>query len=370
MNNQKKSVNSIQRIMKADLQGIFMSSKPNITTINRTWVTESGFDFPSVDIAWNSWGTLNDAHDNVILICHALTGNSNAKDWFSGLFAEDGIIDLDKHFVLCINNPGSCYGSTGPTSIFPFSGKPYQANFPKLTIRDIVRFQALLLNHLGIKNIELVIGGSMGGMIALEFALMDQRISSLVLLAMGKSHSPWAIGISHAQRLAIYADKNWENGFYESDFPPNRGLSAARALAMITYRSARNYDLKFGRTINSDKQEFEVESYLEYQGQKLTDRFDANSYICLTQAMDSHDVSRDRHSFKETLAQVKQPSLVIGVDSDLLYPTFEQKELAELIPNSFYKEITSLHGHDAFLIEFEQINKLLNSFYKTLSQNQ
>jgi len=351
-----------------NLKGLFMSSKPNITTIHQTWTTESGFDFPSVDIAWNSWGTLNENRDNVILICHALTGNSNAKDWFSGLFEPDGIIDPDKHFVLCINNLGSCYGSTGPTSVSPYSGKPYQADFPKISIRDIVGFQALLLDHLEISNIELIIGGSMGGMIALEFALIDPRIRSVVLIATGKHHSPWAIGISHAQRQAIYADENWNRGFYNPKSIPHKGLSAARSLAMITYRSPQNYNSKFGRAINPESQTFEVESYLEYQGQKLNKRFDANSYIRLTQAMDIHDVSRNRGSFEETLTQINKPCLIIGVDSDLLYPTFEQKELAALIPNSFYKEIISPFGHDAFLIEFEQINEHLNSFYRTIFQ--
>jgi len=345
-----------------------MSDKPNITTINRTWTTETGFDFSSIDIAWNSWGTLNEKKNNVILICHALTGNSNAEDWFSGLFKENGFIDLDKHFVLCINNLGSCYGSTGPTSINPESGKPYQADFPKFTIRDIVHFQTLLLDYLEIHEIEMIIGGSMGGMIALEFALMDQRIRSLTLLAMSKAHSPWAIGISHAQRQAIYADENWKRGFYDPDYPPQKGLSAARALAMITYRSPKDYEAKFGRSLNTETQKFEIENYLEYQGEKLTKRFDANSYVSLSQAMDTHDISRNRGSFKKTLSNVKQPCLVIGVDTDLLYPTYEQNELAEFIPNSTYKEISSSHGHDAFLIEFNQINDYLKSFYKSLSQ--
>ncbi|MFY0683322.1 MAG: homoserine O-acetyltransferase [Balneola sp.] len=346
-----------------------MSSAPNITTIDQTWTTESGFDFSSLDIAWNSWGTLNETKDNVILIFHALTGHSNAEEWFSGLFSEQGIIDLDKHFVLCINNLGSCYGSTGPTSINPVSGKAYQADFPVITIRDIVRFQISLLDFLGIQGVELTIGGSMGGMIALEFALMDKRIRSFAILAMGKSHSPWAIGISHAQRQAIFADEHWNNGYYSSEFPPSKGLAAARAMAMITYRSAQNYETKFGRSYNSTKNSYEVESYLKYQGEKLANRFDANSYVRLTQAMDTHDISRDRGIFKETLAQLEIPGLVIGVDSDLLYPVHEQRELAHLIPNSVYKEINSPHGHDAFLIEFNQINRHLSSFLKTFSKS-
>lgn len=350
-------------LFKAFRQGLFMSNEPNITTINQTRTTESGFEFPSIDIAWNSWGTLNETKDNVILVCHALTGNSNAKDWFYGLFESSGFIDLDEHFVLCINNLGSCYGSTGPTSVSPLTGKPYQADFPEITIRDIVKHQQLLLDHLEINGIELIIGGSMGGMVALEFGLMDPRIRSLALFAMGKSHSPWAIGISHAQRKAIYADENWKDGFYDPKTPPQKGLSVARALAMITYRSPQNYEHKFRRDFNTNKDQFEVESYLDYQGEKLSFRFDANAYLTLTKAMDSHDVSRKRGSFRDILGSLKTPCLILGIDSDLLYPIAEQQELAELIPNSEFKEIHSDYGHDAFLIEFEQINKHLISFY-------
>ena len=340
-----------------------MNTKPNITTIDQTWTTESGFDFQTIQIAWNSWGTLNKTKDNVILICHALTGNSNAKEWFSGLFESSGIIDLNKHFVLCINNLGSCYGSTGPVSVSPLTGKPFQADFPEITIRDIVNHQRLLLDHLGIKGIELVIGGSMGGMVALEFGLMDPRIRSLALFAMGKSHSAWAIGISHAQRQAIYSDKNWQNGFYDPITPPKDGLSIARTLAMITYRSPKNYEHKFLRTFNTHKNQFEVESYLDYQGEKFNSRFDANTYISLTKAMDSHDVSRNRGAFSEVLGSITKPCLIIGIDSDLLYPIAEQIELAELITDSEFRTIHSDYGHDAFLIEFEQINKHLTSFY-------
>ncbi len=345
-----------------------MSINPNITTISQTWTTESGFEFSSVDIAWNSWGELNAKRDNVILICHALTGHSDAKEWFSGLFVDGGIVDPAKHFVLCINNIGSCYGSTGPTSIYPFSGKPYQADFPQITIRDMVRFQQLLLDDLGITNIELAIGGSMGGMIALEFALMDQRVQSIALMAMGMAHSPWAIGISHAQRQAIFADKNWNNGFFDEAHSPEQGLAAARALAMITYRSSNDYESKFGRSLQPEKDSFQVESYLEYQGKKLSQRFDANSYVRLSQAMDSHDVSRNRDSYQTVLGNQTKPALVLGIDSDLLYPIHEQKELADLMPNSSFETIYSQKGHDAFLIEFDQINTHLSTFFNTLSK--
>ena len=339
-------------------------SKLKKHSFSNSFTTESGFTFDQPEVAYHTWGTLNERKDNVILVIHALTGNSNIEDWFSGFFAESSPVDLDKHFVICMNIPGSCYGSLNPWSINPKTGEPYRGDFPVFTVRDVVRFQQLLLNHLGINKIELVLGGSYGGMIALEFILMDERIKSACLVAMGKAHSPWAIGISHAQRMALYTDPKWNDGFYEKNDPPADGLAAARAMAMITYRTPQNYEEKFGRNYNSGKSLFEVESYLQYQGQKLVDRFDALIYDRLTKSMDTHDVSKGRGSFEKVLKKIEIPVLVMGIDSDKLYPTSEQKELAELIPQSEYQEIQSPFGHDAFLIEFEQINKHLTKFIK------
>ncbi len=329
---------------------------------NTTFTTESGFELENPEVAYHTWGNLNKRKNNIVLVIHALTGNSNLEDWFSGFFDESSPIDLDKDFVICMNIPGSCYGSVGPWSINPKSGKPYRGDFPIFTIRDIVRFQQLMLNKLEITEVQLVLGGSMGGMVALEFALLDDRIQKSCVVAMGKSHSPWAIGISEAQRQALYADPIWNGGFYERDNPPKNGLSAARAMAMLTYRTPQNYQKKFQRNINSEKNIFEVESYLQYQGLKLVERFDALTYDRMTRSMDTHDISRDRESFEEVLGKLKTHVLVIGIDSDLLYPTYEQKELADLIPNAIYKEINSMYGHDAFLIEFGQINEALEEF--------
>tara|TARA_R110000868_G_scaffold259361_3_gene517209 strand:+ start:38608 stop:39633 length:1026 start_codon:yes stop_codon:yes gene_type:complete len=339
-------------------------SKLKKHSFTHSFTTESGFIFDEPEVAYHTWGTLNKNKNNVILVIHALTGNSNIEDWFSGFFAESSPIDLDKHFVICMNIPGSCYGSLNPWSLNPKTGKPYRGDFPVFSIRDVVRFQQLLLDELEISEIQLILGGSYGGMVALEFALMDDRIKTACLVAMGKSHSPWAIGISEAQRLALHADPVWNGGFYEKDNPPKNGLAAARAMAMITYRTPQNYVEKFGRDYNSEKRVFEVESYLHYQGSKLVDRFDAITYDRLTRSMDTHDISKDRGSFKEVLTKLTIPTLVMGIDSDLLYPTYEQKELAHLIPNAIYKEINSIFGHDAFLIEFEQINEALSNYLK------
>jgi homoserine O-acetyltransferase len=342
--------------------------KPKVHTFKNSFATESGVEIQQPQIAYRSWGTLNKAKDNVVFICHALTGNSDADVWFGGLIGSGKSIDPDKHFIICPNILGSCYGTTGPTSINPKTGEPWQADFPDITIRDIVRFNQILLDELGVNEVELVIGGSLGGMTALEFVIMDERIQKAALLAMGKAHTPWAIGISEAQRMAIYADKNWHNGFYNQQEPPVEGLAAARAMAMITYRTPENYQQKFGRQIHPEKEFYQVESYLNYQGNKLVKRFDANTYITLTKAMDTHDVSRGRSSFEEVLGKIHKPVLIIGFESDKLYPIQEQRELATLIPHSTLAELHSPYGHDAFLIEFDQLNVELNKFSHSLTE--
>ena len=337
-------------------------------TFKQPFITESGAIIENPYLAYQCWGQLNTARDNAVIICHALTGNSDAKDWFSGFFGKESLVDTSSHFVLCINHPGSCYGSIGPTSLNPITGQPYQADFPQLTIRDIVRLEQQLLNDLKIYGVELVIGASMGGMVALEFTVMDVRIKNACYIAMGKAHTPWAIGISEAQRLAIAADENWKDGFYDPENQPAKGFAAARAMAMLTYRSPANYTDKFARKKQSNSDQFQMESYLRYQGDKLVKRFDANTYVQLSKAMDSHDVARGRGSFSEVLGRINIPVLVIGISSDLLYPINEQRELAGLIPGASYHQIESPYGHDAFLIEFKQINAALANFMNLTKQ--
>ena len=332
----------------------------------KNFTTESGYTFPGLDIHYKTWGTPDKDGSNAVLIFHALTGNAEADEWFSGFFDESSWIDLDRHFVVCANALGSCYGTTGPTTVNAETGRPYSGDFPNVTIRDMVRVNQILLDHLGVNKLEAVIGGSMGGMQALEMAIMDNRVASAILIGMGKSHSPWAIGISHTQRQAIYNDPKWQGGYYTPDDPPAEGLATARMIAMISYRSPENYEDKFGRELQEGHRNlFQVESYLNHQGSKLVNRFDANSYDRLSRAMDAHDVSRGRGSPEHVLNQLTIPVLVIGIDSDMLYPVEEQKELAEMLPNGHYNELCSRYGHDAFLLEFEQINRLINDFYKT-----
>lgn len=334
-----------------------------------SFVTESGYEFPELEIAYKTWGTPNADRSNAVLVFHALTGHAAADEWLCGFFGKGRLLDPEKHYIVCSNVLGSCYGTTGPSSIHPVTGKKYGAGFPPVTIRDMVRVQQRWLDYLGITRICFAIGASMGGMQALEFAIMDSRADQLLLIAMGKSHSAWAIGIGEAQRKAIYSDPKWNDGNYSADDPPSGGLAAARMMGMISYRSAASFEKKFGRKPQEGKSCFQVESYLRYQGEKLVKRFDALSYVRLTQAMDSHDVSRGRDGFREVLDTVDIPVLLIGISSDVLYPVSEQKELAGLLKNGHYAELTSENGHDAFLIEFEAIQKLVKEHIPEWEKN-
>lgn len=336
-------------------------------TFDNPLITDSGYELPEPTVAYQTWGSLNRHRKNAVLVCHALTGNTKADDWFGGLFGKGKTLDPERHFIICPNVLGSCYGTTGPASINPKNGKAYRMDFPIVNVRDMVRLHQRLLDSLGVQGVELAIGGSLGGMQALEFSIMDLRARSAVVMGMGKAHSPWAVGISHTQRQAIFNDPNWKGGFYEDSRPPADGLSLARMIAMNSYRSPKDFESKFGRRIQDGTDIYEVESYLNYQGKKIVDRFDAASYVRLTQAMDAHDVAHNRDTYKEILGGVRVPVQVIGIDTDMLYPTGEQKELAELLPEGEYAEITSPYGHDAFLIEFEQINRLVQSFKQEIT---
>ncbi|MEX0680434.1 MAG: homoserine O-acetyltransferase [Balneolales bacterium] len=332
------------------------------------FVTESGFKFPGLVISYKTWGTPNADKSNAVVIFHALTGHAEADEWLTGFFGKGRLLDPDEHYIICSNVLGSCYGTTGPLSINPETGNPYSGDFPQITIRDMVRVQQRLLDFLGVTSVRFAIGASMGGMQALEFGIMDSRVEQLLVIAMGKAHSAWAIGISEVQRKALTSDPKWRGGYYPLDDPPVDGLATARMMGMITYRSAASFERRFARKSQREKSCFQVESYLQYQGEKLVERFDAVTYLRLTQAMDSHDVSRGRGSFEEVLGQLDIPVFVIGISSDVLYPVHEQKELVSLLPNGRFAELESDNGHDAFLIEFEAIQNLVKNHFPELTR--
>lgn len=346
-----------------------MSNDLMFYTYPGTFVTEGGETLMEPVVAYQTWGTLNAEGSNAVLVCHALTGSADAADWWYGLFHEGGVLDLERQFVVCSNVLGGCYGSTGPLSVDPATGELHSGAFPVVTIRDMVRLQQALIDHLGVTSIESALGASMGGMQVLEWSLMDNRLKSMVIVGTDAAHSAWAIGISEAQRQAIYTDPNWHDGYYHSHGSiPASGLAAARMMGMIMYRSAHSYEERFGRQIQPGHHNLlKVASYLQYQGRKLVERFDTVTYVRLTQAMDSHDVSRSRGSLEQVLASISIPALIVGIDSDILYPTVEQQFIAQHIPESHYAEIHSPAGHDAFLIEFDQMDLIMRDFFSTVS---
>ncbi len=317
---------------------------------------ENGQSLPELTIAYHSYGRLNASKDNVIWICHALTANSDAQDWWPGMIGKGLLLDPDKHFIICANILGSCYGSTGPLSINPASDSPYYNSFPIVTIRDMVKAHILLREHLGIAKIELLIGGSIGGYQALEWAIMEKEaIENLLLLTTAAAESAWGIAVHTAQRLAIEADTTWKEPRQDAGL---KGMKAARAIGMLTYR---NYEVLVEKQTDPDINkidDFKASSYINHQGDKLVKRFNAYTYWMLTKAMDSHNIARGRaDSLQTVLKTIHHKTLIMGVSTDILCPVQEQKFIAENMPHAKYIEITSSYGHDGFLVEAEKITK-------------
>jgi homoserine O-acetyltransferase len=342
---------------------------------------EYGAALEHVSVTFETYGELSAERDNAVLLCHALTGSAHAAGvhpsapgerevpgWWDPLVGPGKAIDTRTHFVVCSNVLGGCYGTTGPSSVDPATGEPYRLRFPRYTVRDMVAVQRRLLDTLGIESLKAVIGGSMGGMQALEWAATyPERVRSFVAIAVGTRHSAWAIGLNEVARRAITSDPAWMGGEYPVGTQPEAGLGLARAVAMLSYRSVDSLEAKFGRERVSQTREllapsFEIESYLAYQGVKLVRRFDANTYLYLTRAMDDFDLAEGRGRLKEVLGRLTMPALVMGIDSDVLYPEREQRELVAGLPNAEYARIRSPHGHDAFLIEFPQLAARLRRF--------
>ncbi|KAG0175690.1 homoserine O- acetyltransferase [Apophysomyces sp. BC1034] len=382
----------------------------NITIVPE-FTLESGVKLHQAPIAWKTFGKLNEAGDNCMVICHALTGSADVEDWWGPLVGPRCAFDPTKFFIVCCNVMGSPYGSASPLTINPDTGERYGPEFPLASVRDDVRLHRLVLDQLGVKQIAICIGGSMGGMQVLEWAFMGKDyVRSIVPIATSGRHSAWGISWGEAQRQSIYSDPHYADGYYTDELPPNVGLAAARMSALLTYRSRNSFESRFGRksatagkgpspsqattpreanrlihndghknsrksvdenahshtTINDPPMPtpfvFSAQSYLRYQGDKFINRFDANCYIALTRKMDSHDLSRNRGTYQQALESIQQPTLVIGIESDGLFTISEQYELAEAIPDAIMTEIQSPDGHDGFLLEFDQINRHILSF--------
>lgn len=313
---------------------------------------------PELVIAYHTWGTLNESGDNAVWVCHALTANSNAVDWWPGLIGEGLPVDTATQLVVCANILGSCYGTTGPASTNPVTMEPYYQSFPRLTIRDMVAAHRLLQHHLQINHIRLLVGGSMGGYQCLEWAAAQPLLfSRLALLATSARESAWGIAIHTAQRMAIETDPTWQEANEEAG---KEGLKVARAIGMVTYRSYQSFVQKQSEGDDERMDDFKASSYIRYQGDKLAKRFSAHSYWQLTKAMDTHNLARSRESLESVLQSIPIPALIIGITSDLLCPLQEQALLTRHLPNATFIALDSLYGHDGFLVETTAIGRHLS----------
>jgi homoserine O-acetyltransferase len=380
------------------------------------YVLENGQAIEDVVLGYSTYGTLNETGDNAVIVGHSLTSNSNVLEWWSALMGEgDGMaLDTKSEFIVCVNYLASPYGSSSPVTPDPGKrdGKSYAADFPTpITVRDNVRLQRKLCDKLGVRHLKMAIGGSMGSMLALEWAAtFPDFVTELVLIAGCGRHTDWAIGIGEAQRFSIMADSKFKGGEYDPTDPPRAGLATSRMMAMLSYRAPQSMDSRFNRDVmnaespqgtseDSDDSKsahekknnkthmrkpsshvdigavahanelasetlpyFAVESYLQYQGKKFVKRFDANCYIQLTYTLDSHDVARGRGAYEDVLRRLTHRTLVVGITSDVLYPFSLQSELAQLMPHAEMYAIDSPHGHDAFLIEIEDLNLAVARF--------
>jgi homoserine O-acetyltransferase len=324
------------------------------------------------------YGRLNAARSNAVLVCHALSGSALVGSWWPEIFVPGAVLSLERDFVICINMLGSCYGSTGPGSVNPETGEIYGPEFPLVGVRDNVRAQARLLDSLGIRNLRLVLGGSIGGMQALDWAILQpQRVERALIIGVTPL-SAMGLALNHLQRTAIQQDPEWAGGRYLPQRPPRRGLALARQIAMISYKSAPLFDERFGRNPNRSGEDpwaadgksggltggrFDIGGYLDYQGQRFIERFDANAYLAILRAMDTWDPLRGYASAQEAFSRIKAHVSFIGISSDWLFPAAEVRQFAESIRAAGakldYREMESAHGHDAFLAEQAELVRLL-----------
>ncbi len=361
-------------------------------TVNQVFTFDSlplqrGGHIAPVTVAYETWGKLNAAGDNAVLLTHALTGSSHAHDtenpgdpkaaWWNPLIGLGRFFDTSRYYVICSNILGGCYGTTGPSSVDPNTGRPYGMRFPVITIRDMVEVQRKLIEHLGVRQLAMVAGGSIGGQQSLEWAVAyPELVRKAIVVAATAGLTAQAIAFSEVGRQAILADPRWQGGDYLPGEGPRAGLAIARMLAMITYQSEEAMELRFARRPARNKnvsapsgftdpgERFDVEGYLYYQGETLVRRFDANSYLYISRAMDLYDVSEGYPSLEAALSRLRSKALFIGIRSDFLFPAARVRWLVDQVraagSEAIYAELDSPHGHDAFLKEWEQMTGALN----------
>lgn len=321
---------------------------------------ELGGELPELTIAYHTYGTLNSSHDNVVWVCHALTANSDVADWWPHTVEGGCFLDPNKWFVVCANILGSHYGTTGPLSVNPNTGKPYYNDFPRFTIRDMAHAHALLADSLGIGRVHALVGSSVGGFQATEWAVEEpSRFDKLILIATDAKASPWTIAIDETQRMAILADKTY--GEHRPD-AAMAGLAAARAIGLLTYRGPDGYNITQQNPSDQLPQTHRACSYQQYQGEKLCRRYNAYSYVAILDAFDTHNVGRGRGGVDNALQRITASTIVIGLTTDIIFTPPEMRQLAARIPGAVYREISSPFGHDGFLVEHSQLNEILTPF--------
>lgn len=333
--------------------------EPQIYIAPGPFELETGHTLPELRIAYHTYGTLNAAKDNLAWVCHALTANSDVADWWPHTVEAGRFLDPARHFVVCANIIGSHYGTTGPLHVNPATGRPWYKDFPPFTIRDIVRAHRLLADALGIGRIGTLVGSSVGGFQAVEWAVSEpERIERLVLIATAAKASPWAIAIDETQRMAIEADSTFGEPYATAGM---KGLAAARAIGLLSYRGPEGYDLS-QQDENDDFSSHRACTYQQYQGEKLCRRYNAYSYYKILNAFDTHDVGYQRGGVAAALQRITAECLVVGISTDLIFTVPEMQALHRMLPRSTYHQIDSPFGHDGFLVEHEQLNRILNPF--------
>jgi len=330
-------------------------------TFNEEFSLELGNSLPQLELAYTTYGKQNSEKSNVIWVCHAFSGSSDFTEWWPGLFGKDLLFDPDQYFIICVNMPGSCYGSTGPLSINPESNQSYFHQFPEMTNRDMVRAFIKLRKLLSVEKIHTVIGSSLGGQQVLEWSIMEPEIiENLICIGANAFHSPWGIAFNETQRMAIYQDPTWLEDSVNAGL---NGMKVARAIALLSYRNYNTYKATQSEEDIDKTDNFKAYSYQAYQGEKLAKRFNAYSYWLLSKAMDTHNIGRNRGSVESALKKIRTKSLIIAIETDILFPKEEQKLLAENITGASLGIINSLYGHDGFLLEAGQLTNMINRFY-------
>jgi homoserine O-acetyltransferase len=349
------------------------SKKIDVASLKLPFILESGFTFESAPVVYETYGNLNENRDNVILVLHGLNADSHGAShnegdvsgWWEPMVGPGKVLDTERYFVLIPNGLGSCFGTLGPLTINPVTGQKYGADFPQITVRDMIHLTRRLLSALGISAPSAVVGGSLGGMQALEWAVsFPEDGADVIGIVAPERTSAQSIGFNHIMKQAVENDPNWQGGYYDENQPPEKGLALARSVGMMTYQTGESAEQKFGRRRREGQ--WEIGNYLDYQGKKVVARFDANSYLRLLDAMDSHDLTRGRAEYPKELAGKKGRIFLIGDDSDLLYGISNQKELAEKWvdagADARWYDLDTFHGHDSFLVDFPKLSAVIRDF--------